>query len=106
MVFAAGNHPRHSPGGIAWTTITAAVMFALAAGKAHTGAALDNPVLRTEGRVTLIDGGHGGIGRAGLQPRPWPAYPPSPSSSPSQSRRSSLPNSACCWAPARIGERF
>jgi divalent metal cation (Fe/Co/Zn/Cd) transporter len=32
------------------------VMFALAAGKARTGRALDNPVLRTEGRVTLIDG--------------------------------------------------
>jgi len=26
------------------------------AGKASTGAALDNPVLRTEGKVTLIDG--------------------------------------------------
>jgi divalent metal cation (Fe/Co/Zn/Cd) transporter len=36
--------------------ITAAVMFALAADKARTGLALDNPVLRTEGRVTLIDG--------------------------------------------------
>ncbi|GAA1219555.1 hypothetical protein GCM10009665_07050 [Kitasatospora nipponensis] len=31
-------------------------MFALAAGKARTGAALDNHVLTTEGRVTLIDG--------------------------------------------------
>ncbi len=31
-------------------------MFALAAGKARTGRALDNPVLRTEGRVTTIDG--------------------------------------------------
>jgi divalent metal cation (Fe/Co/Zn/Cd) transporter len=31
-------------------------MFALAAGKARTGAALGNPVLRTEGRITLIDG--------------------------------------------------
>jgi divalent metal cation (Fe/Co/Zn/Cd) transporter len=31
-------------------------MFALAAGKARTGRALDNPVLRTEGRVTIIDG--------------------------------------------------
>jgi divalent metal cation (Fe/Co/Zn/Cd) transporter len=31
-------------------------MFLLAAGKARTGAALNNPVLRTEGRVTLIDG--------------------------------------------------
>jgi divalent metal cation (Fe/Co/Zn/Cd) transporter len=45
-----------SPIGIAWTAVTAAVMFALAAGKARTGAALDNPVLRTEGRVTLVDG--------------------------------------------------
>ncbi|MFE4703497.1 cation transporter [Streptomyces sp. NPDC056738] len=53
---AAGHHPHHSPLGIAWTAITAAVMFALAAGKARTGAALDNPVLKTEGRVTLIDG--------------------------------------------------
>ncbi len=31
-------------------------MFTLAAGKARTGVALDNPVLRTEGRVTFIDG--------------------------------------------------
>jgi divalent metal cation (Fe/Co/Zn/Cd) transporter len=31
-------------------------MFTLAAGKARTGTALDNPVLKTEGRVTLIDG--------------------------------------------------
>jgi divalent metal cation (Fe/Co/Zn/Cd) transporter len=31
-------------------------MFALAVGKARTGAALGNPVLTTEGRVTLIDG--------------------------------------------------
>jgi divalent metal cation (Fe/Co/Zn/Cd) transporter len=54
-VLAAGYHPRHSPAGIAWTAVTAAVMFALAAGKARTGRALGNPVLRTEGRVTLID---------------------------------------------------
>jgi divalent metal cation (Fe/Co/Zn/Cd) transporter len=52
----AGSRPQHSPGGIVWTAVTAAVMFALAAGKARTGAALHNPVLRTEGRVTLIDG--------------------------------------------------
>jgi divalent metal cation (Fe/Co/Zn/Cd) transporter len=31
-------------------------MFALAAGTARTGRALDNPVLRTVGRVTTIDG--------------------------------------------------
>jgi divalent metal cation (Fe/Co/Zn/Cd) transporter len=55
-VLIAGFHPRHSPAGIVWTAITAAVMFALAGGKARTGASLGNPVLRTEGRVTLIDG--------------------------------------------------
>ena len=56
VVLATGYHPRHSVPGIIWTAITAAVMFALAAGKARTGRALGNPVLRTEGRVTLIDG--------------------------------------------------
>ena len=56
VVLAAGYHPRHSVPGIIWTAVTAAAMFALAAGKARTGAALGNPVLRTEGRVTMIDG--------------------------------------------------
>jgi divalent metal cation (Fe/Co/Zn/Cd) transporter len=56
IVLAAGYHPRHSVAGIAWTALTAAAMFALAAGKARTGRALDNPVLRTEGRVTTVDG--------------------------------------------------
>jgi divalent metal cation (Fe/Co/Zn/Cd) transporter len=51
-----GYHPHHSIAGIIWTAVTAAAMFALAAGKATTGTALGNPVLRTEGRVTLIDG--------------------------------------------------
>ncbi len=54
-MLAAGYHPRHSPVGIAWTAVTAVAMFALAAGKARTGRALGNPVLRTEGRVTLVD---------------------------------------------------
>ncbi|MEU1536411.1 cation transporter [Streptomyces fagopyri] len=56
LVLVSGFRSYHSPLGIAWTAVTAAVMFALAAGKARTGAALDNPVLKTEGRVTLIDG--------------------------------------------------
>ena len=56
VVLARGYHPHHSVPGIIWTAVTAAVMFALAAGKAHTGRALGNPVLQTEGRVTLIDG--------------------------------------------------
>ncbi|KPH99589.1 cation efflux protein [Actinobacteria bacterium OK074] len=55
-VLAAGHHPRHSSLGIAWTAVTAVVMFALAAGKARTGAALGNPVLMAEGRVTMVDG--------------------------------------------------
>jgi len=55
VVLAAGYHPRHSVPGIIWTAVMAAAMFALAAGKARTGRALDNPVLRTEGRVTMID---------------------------------------------------
>ncbi len=55
-VLVTGYRPHHSPLGIGWTAITAAVMFALAYGKARTGKALSNPVLATEGRVTLIDG--------------------------------------------------
>jgi divalent metal cation (Fe/Co/Zn/Cd) transporter len=55
-VLIAGHHPQQSPSGIAWTALTALVMFALAWGKTRTGAALNNPVLRTEGRVTMIDG--------------------------------------------------
>ena len=55
-VLVAGFRPRHSALGIGWTAVTALAMFALAAGKARTGTALDNPVLRTEGRVTAIDG--------------------------------------------------
>jgi divalent metal cation (Fe/Co/Zn/Cd) transporter len=51
-----GHHASHSIGGIIWTAITAAVMFLLASGKSRVGARLNNPVLVTEGRVTLIDG--------------------------------------------------
>jgi divalent metal cation (Fe/Co/Zn/Cd) transporter len=56
VVLAVAYHPGHSRTGIIWTAATAAAMFALAAGKARIGRALDNPVLRTEGRVTMIDG--------------------------------------------------
>src|SRR5579859_585624 len=55
-VLVAGYRPRHSVIGIIWTAVTACAMFALASGKARTGRALGNPVLVTEGRVTLIDG--------------------------------------------------
>ena len=56
VVLATGVHAHHSRLGIVWTSLTAAVMFGLAAGKARTGTALDNPVLRSEGRVTAVDG--------------------------------------------------
>jgi len=55
IVLAAGYRPGHSAAGIAWTAVTAVVMFGLAAGKARTGKELGNPVLVTEGRVTLVD---------------------------------------------------
>ena len=56
VVLVVGFHPHHSPLGIFWTGVTAAVMFALAFGKERTGRALGNPVLRAEGRITMIDG--------------------------------------------------
>lgn len=55
-VLVVGFQPHHSVVGIGWTALTAAVMFALAAGKARTGRALGNRVLVAEGRVTFIDG--------------------------------------------------
>jgi divalent metal cation (Fe/Co/Zn/Cd) transporter len=56
IVLALGYHPHHSRLGIVWTGATAAVMFGLAAGKARTGQQLGNPVLLTEGKVTVVDG--------------------------------------------------
>ena len=50
------DHAGHSPLWHRLTAVTAAVMFGLAAGKARTGRQLGNPVLLTEGRVTVIDG--------------------------------------------------
>jgi len=56
FVLVVGFRPHHSPLGIAWTALTAVAMFALASGKARVGSSLDNPVLKAEGRVTMIDG--------------------------------------------------
>lgn len=50
------HHPGDSLGGVAWTAITAAAMFSLAAMKSRTGRSLGNPVLEHEGRVTFVDG--------------------------------------------------
>ncbi len=56
LVLVAADRPRHSPIGIVWTAVTALVMFGLAAGKERTGRQLGNVALRTEGRVTFVDG--------------------------------------------------
>lgn len=56
VTIAVGHRPHHSPVGMVWIALTAAAMFALAAGKRHTGKALESPVLSTEAKVTVIDG--------------------------------------------------
>jgi divalent metal cation (Fe/Co/Zn/Cd) transporter len=56
VVLAAGFRPRHCTVGMVWTAITALTMFGLASGKDRTGSKLGNPVLRAEGRITIIDG--------------------------------------------------
>lgn len=47
--------PSPSAAGIAWVTLTVAVMLVLARMKDSTGRNIDNAVLRSEARVTLID---------------------------------------------------
>lgn len=66
MVFTVQSRPEPSALGIAWTSLTFFVMLALAWGKIRTGRALNNPVLRAEGKVTLIDAGLAGTVLAGL----------------------------------------
>ncbi len=56
VVLATGHRAGHSVPGIIWTAMTAVAMLGLARAKARTGTALDNAVLRAEGRVTLVDG--------------------------------------------------
>lgn len=55
IVFATGVRPSTSAPGIVWTALTFVVMLALAWGKIRTGRSLGNPVLRAEGKVTLVD---------------------------------------------------
>jgi divalent metal cation (Fe/Co/Zn/Cd) transporter len=53
--FLSGTHPAISIGGIAWIAATFIAMLLLAFGKRVTGQRLQNEVLLTEGRVTLVD---------------------------------------------------
>lgn len=66
IVLTTGVHPATSGLGIAWTALTFVVMLALAAGKIRTGNAMGNPVLRAEGKVTLVDAYLAGAVLAGL----------------------------------------
>lgn len=50
-----GTHPAPSPVGIVWIAATLVAMLLLAFGKRSTGQQLNNQVLLTEGRVTLVD---------------------------------------------------
>jgi divalent metal cation (Fe/Co/Zn/Cd) transporter len=50
-----GYHPYSSIIGIIWTACTFFVMLGLARGKRTLGTKLNNPVLLTEGRVTMVD---------------------------------------------------
>jgi hypothetical protein len=56
VVLAGGDHPGRSVAGALWLAVTAIAMFLLAYGKADTGRRLNNLVLRTEARITLVDG--------------------------------------------------
>jgi len=48
-------HPHTSLPGVAWLAATCVAMLLLAWGKRITGTQLNNPVLKTEAHVTLID---------------------------------------------------
>lgn len=87
------QHPHHSILGIAWTAVTCLTMLALAAGKASTGKALDDPVLQTEGRVTLIDEYLAGAILTGLA-----SMPRSDCGGPTPSRDSLSSSTACARA--------
>jgi len=56
VLLVAGVHPDHSPLGMAWTGLTAIVMFMLATAKYRVGDQLQSQVLMTESRVTFVDG--------------------------------------------------
>jgi divalent metal cation (Fe/Co/Zn/Cd) transporter len=50
-----GRHPGPTGLGIVWTALTLVAMLLLASAKSRTGAALGDPVLSAEARVTLVD---------------------------------------------------
>jgi divalent metal cation (Fe/Co/Zn/Cd) transporter len=61
-----GIRPDPSPSGMLWLALTVVAMLTLAYGKQRTGMALDNPVLVSESRVTVVDGVLAGAVLVGL----------------------------------------
>jgi divalent metal cation (Fe/Co/Zn/Cd) transporter len=55
VILLSGSRPHTSVPGILWLAATLVAMLLLAWGKRVTGAKIQNPVLMTESRVTLID---------------------------------------------------
>jgi divalent metal cation (Fe/Co/Zn/Cd) transporter len=64
--FSSGTQPAQSNIGLVWLTGTLIVMLLLARVKHNTGKQLNNPVLLSEARVTLVDGVLAGAVVAGL----------------------------------------
>ncbi len=61
IILAGGSRPRRSTLGVIWLGVTVVAMWALAYGKRRTGMQLQNRVLMTEARVTVIDGALAGV---------------------------------------------
>jgi divalent metal cation (Fe/Co/Zn/Cd) transporter len=55
IVLASRYHAGESDLGLGWTGITAVAMFLLARAKGRAGRELNNPVLTSEARVTMVD---------------------------------------------------
>lgn len=66
ITLAGGSHPQRSTLGVIWLAVTLVAMLALANGKRRAGAELQNRVLITEARVTVIDGALAGAVLVGV----------------------------------------
>lgn len=66
-----GVRPDSSPLGVAWLAATVIAMLGLAAGKGEVGRRLDNPVLLTESKVTLVDAALAAATLTGLVLNAW-----------------------------------
>jgi hypothetical protein len=96
VTLATGPQPDSSRLGIGWLAASL-VMLALVGGKARTGTALDNPVLRAEAKVTVVDGTLAAGIMAGVLLNAlagWCGGPTSPPAWSSAGRRATRPRQA------------